>query len=409
MSQPSRLEKKAQDCIDRGEFYEAHQVYRTLYFRKTQQEQYDDLLQILCNGSKKLGDVKEALSALDLAELYAETLLKSKTEPSEKIFEQLSSVGGYISLLLQLCDPSFPIPSADSLNKFISTCVKWSQTVASRRRERKHGLSELHYVIAQAFLHHRNYVNARNHMLFADHPEEFAKLLHTIREEGGSKSSEAEIFCVLPFLQMLTTVWIFHKITGWAGPIVKLLAMHRVHTASKLLTAYLAILNESPSCNGCRQELFNFLKMLCSALNLHDVRFAYSKQVPVKVIKFVQVKLFDHLVEAYKPHLDVDPTYHSYLEKIGQIFFGNPPKNKNDSFGGLFGNILKGIDLRVLGEKKEEDEIFSDSDFEAGSIHTGRSETEDAYETAEESEMTECDRQNPPPKRATEEIFDDLD
>ncbi|XGW11662.1 hypothetical protein V3C99_012833 [Haemonchus contortus] len=361
MSQPSRLEKKAQDCIDRGEFYEAHQVYRTLYFRKTQQEQYDELLQILCNGSKKLGDVKEALSALDLAELYAETLLKSKSEPSEKIFEQLSS------LLMQLCDPSFPIPSADSLNKFISTCVKWSQTVASRRRERKHGLSELHYVIAQAFLHHRNYVNARNHMLFADHPEEFAKLLHTIREEGGSKSSEAEIFCVLPFLQLL--------------------AMHRVHTASKLLTAYLAILNESPSCNGCRQELFNFLKMLCSALNLHDV------------------KLFDHLVEAYKPHLDVDPTYHSYLEKIGQIFFGNPPKNKNDSFGGLFGNILKG----VLGEKKEEDEIFSDSDFEAGSIHTGRSETEDAYETAEESEMTECDRQNPPPKRATEEIFDDLD
>ncbi|KAK6047871.1 hypothetical protein COOONC_14625 [Cooperia oncophora] len=194
---------------------------------------------------------------------------------------------------------------------------------------------------------------------------EFAKLLHTIREEGGSKSSEAEVFCVLPFLQLL--------------------AMHRVHTASKLLAAYVAILNESQSCNGSRDELFNFLRLLCNSLNLHDV------------------KLFDHLLEAYKPHLDVDPTYHSYLERIGQIFFGNPPKNKNDSFG-LFGNILKG----VLGEKKEEDEIFSDSDFEAGSIHAGRDETEDAYETAEESDMTECDHHEGQ-KRATEEIFDDLD
>ncbi|KAK5980781.1 Golgi to ER traffic protein 4 [Trichostrongylus colubriformis] len=304
--------------------------------------------------------MKESLSALDLAELYAETLLKGKCEPTEKIFEQL------YSMLLQLCDPNFP--NSDSLNKFISISVRWSQAVASKRRERKHGLSELHHVIARAFAHHHNYENARNHMLFADQPEEFAKLLHVIREEGGSKSSEAEMFCVLPCLQLL--------------------AMHRVHTASKLLTAYVAILNDSPPCSGTRDELFNFIKLLCNSLNLHDI------------------KLFDHLVEAYKPHLNVDPNYNCYLERIGQIFFGTPPKNKNDSFGGLFGNILKG----VLGEKKEEDEIFSDSDFEPGSIHTGRSEqeTEDAYETAEESDMMECDDHDGQ-KRATAEIFDDLD
>ncbi|PIO59471.1 hypothetical protein TELCIR_11947 [Teladorsagia circumcincta] len=162
--------------------------------------------------------------------------------------------------------------------------------------------------------------------------------------------------------------------------------MHRVQTASKLLAAYVAIMNESPSCNGSRDELFHFLKLLCSALNLHDV------------------KLFDHLVESYKPHLDVDPTYHSYLERIGQIFFGTPPKNRNDSFGGLFGNMLKG----VLGEKKEEDEIFSDSDFEAGSMHTGRDEMEDAYETAEESDMVDCEHQDRH-NHAPVEIFDDLD
>ncbi|RCN28051.1 hypothetical protein ANCCAN_26211, partial [Ancylostoma caninum] len=54
MSKPSRLEKKAQDCFDKGEFYEAHQVYRTMYFRMIQQEKFDELLDMLCSGSKKL-------------------------------------------------------------------------------------------------------------------------------------------------------------------------------------------------------------------------------------------------------------------------------------------------------------------------------------------------------------------
>lgn len=58
----------------------------------------------------------------------------------------------------------------------------------------------------------------------------------------------------------------------------------------------------------------------------------------------LQEKLFNHLVESYKPHLDVDPCYASYLDRISQIFFGSSSsKRKNDSFGGLFGNILKGI------------------------------------------------------------------
>lgn len=362
MAQPSRLEKKAQDCIDKGEFYEAHQVYRTMYFRMVSQERYDDLLQILASGSKKLSEAKEPLSALDLAELYAETLLKSKCDPSESIYSQL------YSMLNQFCDPNFPIPNQEFLNKLISTCVKWSQSVASKRRERKHGLSELHYVIARAYSSHGHYANARNHMLFADRPEEFAKLLHTMRENGGAKCSEAEMFCVLPFLQLLV--------------------MHRVHTASKLLSAYLAILNESPSCNGTRGELFNFLRLLCNALNFHDE------------------KLFNHLVESYKPHLDVDPCYASYLDRISQIFFGSSSsKRKNDSFGGLFGNILKG----VLGEKKEEEEIFSDSDFESGSPSAMRYQTEDAYETAEESDMPEVSTKDNDQRAAVIENCDDLD
>lgn len=362
MQKPSLLEKKALDCLYKSEYYETHQIYRTMYFRMILKEQFADLLDLLHSGSKKLADVKQALSSLDLAELYAETLLKAKCEPSGKIYEQI------FSIIDQFCDPSFPLPTPDAQNKFVSTCVAWSQTVANKRRERKHGLSELHYVIARAYSTHQQYANARNHMLFADHPEEFAKLLHEMRENGGSKSSECEMFCVLPSLQLL--------------------AMHRVRTASKLLTAYVKIRDELPSCNGSRQELFNFLRLLCNAVTLRDA------------------KLFQHLVQAYKTHLDVDPRFHNYLDRIGHIFFGiQSSKDKHDSFNGLLGNILKG----VLGEKKDEEVYFSDSDFETGMAEIARSETEEAYETAEESDSADVKHSKEQVKQKAVESFDDLD
>uniref|UniRef100_A0A0K0DGC9 VPS9 domain-containing protein n=1 Tax=Angiostrongylus cantonensis TaxID=6313 RepID=A0A0K0DGC9_ANGCA len=256
--------------------------------------------------------VKEVLSAIDLAELYAETLLKAKCEASEKIYLQIFSIVG------QFCNPSLPMPTPNAQNKFISTCVMWSQAIANKRRERKHGLSELHHVIAQAYSKHQQYANARNHMLFADHPEDFAKLLHKMRENGGSKSSECEMFCVLPCLQ---------------------------------------------------------------------------------------VKLFEELVQVYKPHLDVDPMFHNYLGQIGHIFFGiQSSKNKADSFGGLFGNILKG----VLGEKKDEELYFSDSDFES-TANIIRTETEEAYETAEESDGGDMRDSKEQVKQNAVESFDDLD
>ncbi|KAK6733271.1 hypothetical protein RB195_017178 [Necator americanus] len=357
MSQPSRLEKKAENCLEKGEFYEAHQVYRTMYFRMLQQEKFEELLDLLCCGCKKLAAVKEALGSIDLAELYAETLVKSKKEPSEGILEQISS------MVELFTDPSFVLPTPDAHNRFISSCVKWSQSVATKRREKRHGLSELHYVIAKAYIAHGQYVPARNHMLFAEHPEEFATLLRKICEEGGCKSLESELFCVLPALQLL--------------------AMHRVQTASRLLAAYTAN-DDTP--NGFRQELLNFLRLVCNALTLHDVN------------------LFDHLVKVYKPHLDADPNYSNYIDRIGHIFFGHPSQKRGDSLGGLFGNILKG----VLGEKKEEDEIFSDSDFETGVARTTRSETEDAYETAEESDIADVP-QSGGQKQQTVENFDDLD
>ncbi|VDK53953.1 unnamed protein product [Cylicostephanus goldi] len=119
MNKPSRLEQKAQSCIDKGEYYEAHQVYRTLYFRMTQQEKYVELLDVLHSGCKKMAEVSQFLGSIDLAELYAETLMKGKIDPSEKVLNQIAE------MIEQFLNPSFSLPSPDAHTKFISTCVKW--------------------------------------------------------------------------------------------------------------------------------------------------------------------------------------------------------------------------------------------------------------------------------------------
>ncbi|VDL76130.1 unnamed protein product [Nippostrongylus brasiliensis] len=321
----------------------------------------EEILRVLCTGANNMRLANQPLSALDLGELYAETLLKSKCQPNETIFNDL-----YIMMQIYF-DYDFPVTSANLLNKFMTTCIKWSQTVATKRRERKHGLSELHHVIAQAYMVHNRAIEARNHLLLADRPEELADHLDYMKNSFVLRS-ETEILGVQTVLQLL--------------------AMHRVHAASKVLTNYVNTLNAySPERRPpFRPELFNFLKMLCVAINVHDV------------------KMFDRLVEAYRPHLDADPCFHTYVEKIGQIFFGTSKKSRNDSFGGIFGNILKG----VLGEKKEEDDdIFSDSDFEGGSVPMTRSETEEAYETAEESDIADAPRTTS--KDTANQNFDDLD
>ncbi|KAJ1360132.1 hypothetical protein KIN20_019037 [Parelaphostrongylus tenuis] len=62
------------------------------------------------------------------------------------------------------------------------------------------------------------------------------------------------------------------------------------------------------------------------------------------------------------------------------------------------------------GEKKDEELYFSDSDFESGVADIVRSETDEAYETAEEcdsGDVKHCKEQVK--QNAVEESFDDLD
>uniref|UniRef100_A0A2D4FVU0 Uncharacterized protein n=1 Tax=Micrurus corallinus TaxID=54390 RepID=A0A2D4FVU0_MICCO len=66
-----------------------------------------------------------------------------------------------------------------------------------------------------------------------------------------------------------------------------------------------------------------------------------------------KLTVFTVLCEQYQPSLKRDPMYNEYLDRIGQLFFGVPPK-QTSSYGGLLGNLLNS--LMVAGEEEETEE-----------------------------------------------------
>lgn len=72
----SRVLSKLDNSIELGNYYEAHQMYRTLYFRYTSQNKFAECLELLYSGAQKLLSKQQETSAADLGLLLIDTLEK---------------------------------------------------------------------------------------------------------------------------------------------------------------------------------------------------------------------------------------------------------------------------------------------------------------------------------------------
>lgn len=79
----SRVLAKLSHSLAEGEFYEAHMMYRTLYFRYTAQKRYQDCLDLLYDGAQKLIENQQKSSAADLCLLLLDTLEKRGNLPDD--------------------------------------------------------------------------------------------------------------------------------------------------------------------------------------------------------------------------------------------------------------------------------------------------------------------------------------
>ncbi|KOX69034.1 Golgi to ER traffic protein 4 like protein [Melipona quadrifasciata] len=181
-----RVLAKLEASINSENYYEAHQMYRTLYFRYLGQKKYSELLELLYNGSTLLLQHEQHASGADLGILFVNVLTQSGTEPSQDYFEKITSLFNLMS------------PVSPERDVFVQSALRWS----IKGTEYKTGHPDLHQKIAQVFWREKNYVMARQHFIYSRDGSGCAAMLVELHEQRGYKN-EIDLFITQAVLQYL--------------------------------------------------------------------------------------------------------------------------------------------------------------------------------------------------------------
>ncbi|XP_058443480.1 Golgi to ER traffic protein 4 homolog [Malaya genurostris] len=322
----ARVLAKLEASIESGNYYEAHQMYRTLYFRYLSQKRYTELLDLLYKGALTLLKHDQHTSGADLGLLVVDTLEKAKiVEDTEKWMQK-------IALLLSKIQPN--VVERETL---LVKAVKWSASVSNSQV----GHPLMHKLIAQIMWNEDNLTQARHHFLLSKDGISCGHMLIQLSQTKGVPS-EMDLFIAQVILQQL--------------------CLKEITTAVETFATYTKYhpkiaCSEPPFIT----PLLNFIFFLLQAIEANQRKLI----------------VFRTLCELYKPSLERDASYEKYLQKIGVIFFEatQPQLPQTEGIGGIFGDLLnqffQGLDDEL------DDEPASGSEQRMGSTGTGQTVKEE--------------------------------
>ncbi|XP_002735673.1 Golgi to ER traffic protein 4 homolog [Saccoglossus kowalevskii] len=285
-----RVLKKLKASVEAGSYYEAHQMYRTLYFRYMAQKKHAEAIELIYSGANVLLTHNQHGSGTDLCMLLIEVLNTSNTAPAADNLDKVSS------LFTQLGPDSTERPL------YKNAALKWS---CKNDPSHKSGHPELHTLLALILWKEKSYYEARYHFLHSFDGQSCATMLIEYSLRQGLRS-EYDMFVAQIVLQYL--------------------CLKNEETASVVFYTYTEKhpdIQESPP---FMQPLLNFIWFLLLAL------------------PGGKTTIFSVLCDKYEPAIKRDPSYVDYLSRIGHLFFGMPPlAEESMQPGGVFGNILQSL------------------------------------------------------------------
>ncbi|XP_011304857.1 Golgi to ER traffic protein 4 homolog [Fopius arisanus] len=297
-----RVLGKLEASVNSGNYYEAHQMYRSLYFRYLGQKKYADLLELLYNGAMLLLQRDQHTSGADLGILFIDVLNKSETETSKSYFEKITNL---FSIMKQ---------GTPERETFLHNALRWSL----KHTTYKWGHPDLHKLIAEVFWQEKNYTLAKQHFIYSNDGAGCAAMLVELHQQRGY-SNEVDLFIAQVVLQYL--------------------CLHNEFAAQKALDSYTS---RHPKINNGPPYLLPLLNFLSFLL---------------KTIQLPSHGMFLILCEQYQLSLNRDPSYRIYLDKIAQLFFNGPaPRPKRQ---GLFGNLLQSLFVGLDDEDSDMEEQAS--------------------------------------------------
>lgn len=282
-----RVMKKLQLNIELGHYYEAHQMYRTLYFRFLSQKKYEELTGLLYDGAILFFTHNQHNSGSDLAILLINVFNESNVEVCD---ENMDKLGTLFSMM---------VPESPERTNFLTNALKWSNKSSCSNTL---GHPRLHQLVALTLWKEKNYQQSRYHFIHSKDGDGCATMLIEYHITKGYPN-EVDLFIAQTVLQYLC---LKNKTTAST-------AFHTYTEKHPAVTSGFPFL----------LPLLNFLQFLLQAIEREKLAY------------------FRTLCEQYQPSLKRDPCYSEYVDRIGQLFFGISPPPKQQ--GGIFGNLLQSL------------------------------------------------------------------
>jgi len=307
----ARIQIKLKNSLESGNFYEAHQMYRTLYFRFSSQSKFQDAEDLLYDGANELFKYKQMGSGTDLSKLFIEVLGKRDVRTDsekETAFKRIAVLFTHI-----------PRDSPD-LDAFKANAIRWSSN-----QENPSGHPRLHQLMAYDLWNLKRYSESRQNFLYSCDGSGCGKMLIEFHSSYGLPG-EVDMFIVTTVLQYL----VLRKqiVAAWT---------------LKVYTENHPSINRGPP---FKHALLNFAWFLLLAIEQKE-----------------SISAFSTLVELYKPSLQRDPSYVEYVDKIGQHFFGLPaPQRPQGMFSGLLDSIFSAMNEDDSEEGETNNSVQMDLD-----------------------------------------------
>ena len=165
-----------------GQFYEAHQLCRSLHTRYRNKKKPKDAMRAVRDGARVLLEHKQYPAAADLGGLLVVSYTEMDQAPSDSLIETLLSL--------------FNFPPEEHLvaGAYMKSAITWST-----KKGDPEGDHRLHLAYARYLTTCKDFASAQRHFLRADCPNEHVTMLLTWASAGYA--SEADLFLARTCLQ----------------------------------------------------------------------------------------------------------------------------------------------------------------------------------------------------------------
>ncbi|RKP26175.1 hypothetical protein SYNPS1DRAFT_14561 [Syncephalis pseudoplumigaleata] len=293
---------KLKKSVEAGDYYEAHQMYRTVCNR--QAKQYERAIELLSSGATLLLEHKQYSSGVDLSHYLLDVYQQTST-PVNK-----DTLGLVVALIGK-------VPSTVKARKqLIAAAIQWT----AKHGHAPNGHMELHDYVGHLYRQEGNYAEAEKHFFLGS--DRSAAAWGDMLYEGSMGASDITRgnYIARPVLQYLCE----KNLSGAQAALTAFMARLKAEDAAATATMTIDIF---------RPPLVNF----CQALVLLVQRDARD--------------LFTMLRNRYRAELREEKVFDEMLDNIGHIYFNIPLPASGNQQMNMMQQMLQGILAGNMGAR----------------------------------------------------------